>query len=315
MESIWTKSVSMPQFPKLEEDIRTQVLVIGGGLTGILCAYFLQQEGIDCCLLEKERICGGVTCNTTAKITSQQGLIYEKLLRKEGLEKTGLYLKACEQAKKQYQDLGWKISCDMEERDMYVYSRENREVLEKEINALGQLGHAAEFVESTDLPFEVAGALCVRNQLQFHPLKFAAAIAENLHIYENSGVREMKEYFALTESGSVAAQKVIIATHFPFINTRGSYYLKLHQDRAYVVAMKQAQKLQGMYVDAAAGGLSFRDYKDILIVGGASRKTGKTFRYGDKKELCGIDMLKEELTNYYPKAQFWQPGELRIVCR
>lgn len=305
MDSIWTDSVNMPEFPELEEDIRTQVLIIGGGMSGILCAYFLQEAGIDYCLLEKRRICSEITCNTTAKITSQQGAVYDELLRKEGLEVAGLFLKANEQAKKYYKDITTDISCDMEEKDAYMYARTDRELIEREAGALAKLGYASEFVENPGLPFETVGALRVPNQLQFHPLKFAGAIAKNLNIYENSGVREMTEYLALTEKGSVAAQKVIIATHFPFINTRGSYYLKLYQERAYVLALQNAPDVQGMYMDAVHGGMSFRNYKDYLLVGGASHRTGKkVFRGKDgKKSVCGMQFLKDEVAACLPQAK------------
>ena len=86
MSSLWTENIEMPEFPTLEKDIRTQVLIIGGGMAGVLCAYFLQQAGVDYCLLEKDRICQGVTGHTTAKITAQHGLIYEKSLQSMGQE-------------------------------------------------------------------------------------------------------------------------------------------------------------------------------------------------------------------------------------
>lgn len=71
MESIWENSVEMPKFNNLEGDIKTDVLVIGGGICGILCAYFLKQQGIDYILVEANSICSGITKNTTAKITSR----------------------------------------------------------------------------------------------------------------------------------------------------------------------------------------------------------------------------------------------------
>lgn len=305
MNSIWTESVSMPEFPDLDTDIRTQVLIIGGGMTGILCAYFLQEAGVDYCLLEKHRICSGITCNTTAKITSQQGALYDKLLKKEGVETAGLFLKANEQAKKYYKDLTTNISCDIEEKDAYVYARNDRELIEREMDALARLGYASEFVEKTKLPFETAGAMRISSQLQFHPLKFVSAIAKKLNIYENSEVREMTEYLALTEKGSVAAQKMIIATHFPFINTRGSYYLKLYQERAYVLALENAPDLEGMYMDAVHGGLSFRNYKNLLVVGGESHRTGKKkFRGNEgRKSVCGMQTLKDEVSQLLPRTK------------
>jgi len=80
MESIWQKSVELPTFPKLNGDISTDVLIIGGGITGILTAYFLKQNGVDCILADKRKICQGTTGHTTAKITYQHGLIYHTRL-------------------------------------------------------------------------------------------------------------------------------------------------------------------------------------------------------------------------------------------
>ncbi|MDD6058682.1 MAG: FAD-dependent oxidoreductase [Clostridiales bacterium] len=289
----------------MDSDIRTKVLIIGGGMTGILCAYFLHQEGADYCLLEQADIGGGTTCGTTAKITVLQGAIYDRLLKKEGMETAALYLKATEQAKKQYRALGHQVDCDMEEKDAYLYARTDRGLLERELTAIERLGHPAEFVEQTKLPFETAGALCCRNQLQFHPLKFMDKLAEGLHIYEQTKVKEMTEYFAVTENGSVAAEKVIVATHFPFLNTRGSYYLKLYQQRAYVVALRNAPDVDGMYMDAVPGGLSFRNAGELLVVGGKSHRTGTAvFRdEKEKKSICGMKAFEQEIRQLYPQTE------------
>ena len=80
MESIWTHTARLPQFPPLEGDANTQVLVIGGGMAGLLCAHELGRAGVQCLVAEAQTIAGGITKNTTAKITAQHGLIYGKLL-------------------------------------------------------------------------------------------------------------------------------------------------------------------------------------------------------------------------------------------
>ena len=98
MDSIWTKTVDMQTFPTLEGDVKTDVLIIGGGMAGILCAHFLQEQGVDYVLAEGRTICSGVTKNTTAKITSQHGLIYQKLQKQRGSEVAAMYLNANEEA-------------------------------------------------------------------------------------------------------------------------------------------------------------------------------------------------------------------------
>ena len=93
MDSLWTKTQTMPQFEPLQKNVDTDVLVVGGGMAGILCAWQLKQAGVDCVLVEQDRLCGGITKNTTAKITLQHGLIYHKLNDKLALLKKRKYSK------------------------------------------------------------------------------------------------------------------------------------------------------------------------------------------------------------------------------
>ncbi len=275
MESIWQQHSIKSSFPILRENIKTDVLIIGGGIAGILTAYFLHQKNIPYVLVEKNSICTGNTQNTTAKITSQHGLIYHKILQSEGTEKTLMYLKANESAVRKYKELCRTIDCDFEEKDNFVYSTNNRNILEDEISALSKIGYKAQFQKNLPLPIETAGAVCFKNQAQFNPLKFLREIAKDLNIYENTFIREMVGCTAKTADCTIEAKKVIVATHFPFINKHGSYSLKMYQDRSYVIALENAQNVSGMYVDEKKTGLSFRNYGNILLLGGGSHRTGK----------------------------------------
>lgn len=294
MESVWNGTVALPHFERLEGDRNTDVLIIGGGITGILCAYFLQERGIDYLLLEGEEICHGTTGNTTAKITAQHGLIYAKLLKKAGLERAKLYLEANQRAVQKYAELAAAIPCDFEERNAYVYSLDNRKKLEQEAEAYRMLGLDDEIVEPIELPFPTVGAVRMKKQAQFHPLKFISQIARTLKIYEHSFVTQLLPGKALTESGSVSYQKVIFATHFPIDNKHGAYFLKLYQHRSYVIALEQAAQIEGMYVDEAEKGMSFRCYDNLLFVGGAGHRTGK--KSGNWQQLRGF------ASKYYPDA-------------
>jgi len=91
MESIWTSGVERPHFESLNHDVKTDVLVVGGGIAGILCTYMLKKSGVDCVLVEANRIGCGITQNTTAKITCQHGLIYDKMIKRFGSETAKLY--------------------------------------------------------------------------------------------------------------------------------------------------------------------------------------------------------------------------------
>lgn len=294
MESIWQKSVQMPKFPKLNGDISIDVLIIGGGITGILTAYFLKQNGVDCILAEKRKICQGTTGHTTAKITYQHGLIYHKIFKSGGAEIARKYLEANQLAFDKYAELCKNIDCDYEQKDNYIYSLGDRGMLEQEMSALDKIGYPARFCEKLPLPFPTAGAVMFPDQAQFHPLKFLSVIAQELPIYENTFVKEMRGNTAVTDCGNITAKTVIVATHFPFINKHGSYFLKLYQHRSYVLALENAQDVNGMYVDESKTGLSFRNYGKYLLLGGGGHRTGK--QGGNWSELRHYAKL------YYPHA-------------
>lgn len=275
MDSIWPQTAQLPVFNSLRSDLKTDVLVIGGGMAGLLCAYKLTRSGVDCALVEADRIGGGITKNTTAKITSQHGLIYGKLIREFGADRARLYLEVNQRALEEYRALCRTMDCDFEEKDAFVYSLGSREKLDRELNALERLGFGAEFQADIPLPFPTAGAVKFKDQAQFHPLKFIAAIAGELRIFERTKVLELGPGKAVTTGGTISADKFIIATHFPVLNKHGGYFLKLYQHRSYVLALKNAPDVQGMYLDEDEKGLSFRNYGGLLLLGGGSHRTGR----------------------------------------
>ena len=295
MDSLWTKTKQLPTFPALQKDISTDVLIIGGGMAGILCAWQLRQAGIDCILVEQDRLCSGITKDTTAKITVQHGLIYHKLIRTFGEEKAKLYLQANQAALEQYRILCQTIDCDFETQDSFVYSPDNRVCIVKETVAFRKLGVDARIRSDLPLPFPVARAVQLKGQAQFHPLKFVAAIAAGLPIFEHTKVLELMPGKAVTSGGVIRAKKMIIATHFPLLNKHGGYFLKLYQHRSYVLALKGAPQIPGMYVDESKTGLSFRPYRDLLLLGGGSHRTGK--KGGNWQEL------EHFAARYFPQAQ------------
>ena len=295
MESLWKKETSLPRFEPLRGGIKTDVLIIGGGMAGLLCAHFLKEAGVDYALVEAETICSGVTGNTTAKITSQHGLIYADLLRRFGEEKARLYYEANQAAIEKYRRLCADMDGGFEEKDAYVYSLDGEEKLHRELEALARIGAEASFAETLRLPFPTAGAVRFPRQAQFHPLRFAAAIAEGLTIYEHSPVRELAPGAASTDGGRIRAENILVCTHFPFLNRHGFYYLKMYQNRSYAAAFTGAPDPGGMYLDESGKGLSFRSCGDKLILGGGAHRTGKP--------TGGWSSIEDFARRYYPDAR------------
>ncbi len=298
MKSVW-QDTALPEFAQLDGDIKTDVLIIGGGIAGILTAYFLHQNGIKYILVEKNRICGENTGNTTAKITVQHGLLYNKLLHSSGESAAKQYYQANAAAFDRYAELCRTIQCEYEIKDNFVYSLDSQK-LEKEMEALQKIGCCAEFCKEIPLPIKTAGAVKFPNQAQFNPLKFIAGITDGLNIYEHTFVREMIGCTAVTDRGRIIADQVVCATHFPFINKHGSYFVKLYQSRDYVIALENAQDVGGMYVDECDGGMSFRNYGSLLLLGGGGGRTGG--KNGAWAELRSFSH------QYYPHSRekfFW----------
>ena len=295
MDSLWKKSIAPRHFATLEGDAKTDVLIVGGGMAGLLCAYQLVRAGVACMLVEADRICNGVTADTTAKLTVQHGLIYDKLLRRHGIGAARAYWRAQNEALCAYRTIANEVECDFEEKDSYVYSLDNIRAIEREVAALKWVGAQAEFLTHTPLPFSVAGALRVPGQAQFHPLKFAFGIAKDLPIFEQTKVLEFIPGGVRTNRGTVRAKRIIVATHFPILNKHGGYFLKMYQHRSYVLALENAPDVRGMYVDESKTGLSFRNHAGLLLLGGGGHRTGK--KGGNWRELEGI------AAKYFPEAR------------
>lgn len=293
-DSLWLKESTLPSFPSLEEDLRVDVLIVGGGMAGILCAYQLHQKGISHALIEAETILGGVTGNTTAKITSQHGLCYHKLLKQFDEKTAKGYYQIHQEAIRQYEALASKIDCDFLRTNHYVYETGTPGELEKEMQALQKLGIPVVYTETVGIPVKTSGAIGFLHQAQFDPVKFIAGIVKDLPIYEHTKAQEFVGNTVKTGRCRIHARKIILATHFPILNKHGGYFLKLYQQRSYVVALENAGKVEGMYLGEGKEGLSFRNAGDLLLLGGGSCRTGK--------KSCGWQMLEQKAKQLYPGA-------------
>lgn len=295
MKSIWQNTTQKPTFKSFTGEINTDVLIVGGGLSGVLCAYMLDEAGINYTLIEAKEICNGITQNTTAKVTTQHGLIYDKIIKKYGIQAAQKYHTANNNALNKYRELCQKFNCDFEIKDAYVYTISDISKIKNEINAYKKIGVSANFATKTSLPFNILGAIKLKNQAQFNPLDFLYKLSKNLNIKEHTKLINLTPDSAETNSGKIHFKKAIVTTHFPLLNKHGSYFLKMYQHRSYVIALKNAQKVDGMYVDEDLKGLSFRNFGEYLLLGGGSHRTGKTG--GNWKEL------EYFAKKYYPNAK------------
>lgn len=277
MSSIWHQSARCVSKPPLNKDIKTEIAVIGGGLTGILTASLLAAEGKQVTVLDAASIGSGQTGSTTAKVTSQHGDIYHKLEQTLGTDTAGQYAEANQKAIRSYRQLirERNIQCDWEDTEACLYSTESNEPLLVEAEAQKRAGLNARFSEKTDLPFAVRGVVRLGAQGMLHPLKLLYALAEDLNIYENTRVLNVENDRITTESGCVQSEHIVFACHYPFINWPGAYFMRMHQERSYVLALTGAPKLTAYYYSVDPGGLSLRPAGEYLLLGGGSHRTGE----------------------------------------
>ncbi len=299
MESIWSSTVQIHERGALKEDLSVEAAVIGAGMAGILTAYLLEESGVPVVVLEADRIGSGQTQNTTAKITSQHGLIYSKLIKKMGPQKARLYAMAQEAAISEYGRIigDGGIKCHFEQLPSYLYSACQKDALWKEAQAAKELGLCAKFLEKADLPMEHVGAVCFEEQAQFHPLEFMDEISRGLVVYEKTKALSVKGNRIITNGGTVKAEHIIFASHYPFINVPGFYFAREHQERSYVIALENAMQPKGMYYSIDQGGLSLRNYENFLLVGGGAHRTGRNQKGGQYEEL------KKQAQMYFPTGK------------
>jgi glycine/D-amino acid oxidase-like deaminating enzyme len=297
MRSIWT-DVIIPERPRLTSDIETDVAVIGGGMAGILIAYQLARRGIDVAVLEAERVGSGQTAGTTAKITSQHGHVYARLIAQCGRERAEQYARANQAAIGEFERIieGENIACDFERRPAFLYSQRDPAPLEAELLAAKSLSLPVSQVPPAGLPFPSAGAVMFSDQAQFHPLKFLKAVSAKLTVYEHSRVERVEPDVLHAAGHVVRARHIVFASHYPFVNKPGYYFARIHQERSCVLALSGAPELPGMYISVGEGSHSLRMHGETLLLGGENYRSGENIpgRY---------DALLEAASRLFPGAR------------
>lgn len=313
--SFWLENKEKFNLNKLQDDINVDVCIVGGGITGVLCAYMLKESGLKVVLVEKNKLAEGVTGYTTAKLTSGHSIMYDKMKKDFGIDKAKLYFEANEWAINEAGRIVEKenIDCDFKKEDSYVLAQsvENMQVIKDEFETLNKIGANVELVNNTELPINIALGICYKNQAQFHVIKYLNAlinsIKDKIDIYEDTKVIDIDKksngYEVITKEHVISAKHVILATHYPIKNIPGYYFMKMYQERSYVVAVKTKKSVfEGMYITIDSPIRSFRnvDTEDgkIVLIGGEEHKSGE-----DKLRGSAYKNLENYAKTIYPDCE------------
>lgn len=292
-ESYWLATTPDSNYPALHGDIHVDIAIIGGGIVGLTTAYLLKEAGFSSiAVIEAGHILRGVTGHTTAKVTSQHHLIYDRLISKFGKRQAQQYAESNQAAIEKIDSIvnSRQIDCDFVRKPAYVYagSGDSTGKIRNEVQAARQLGLPASFEEKLPLPFETYGAVRFSNQAQFHPTKYLNALAgeihgDGCHIFEKTRALKIEgenPTTVTTDKGTVTAQKVIQATHYPIHDKPGMFFQRLYQSRSYVLGIRIRDPFpEGMFINVEEPARSLRSQRtdggELVLVTGEGHRTGE----------------------------------------
>ncbi|HKR49134.1 MAG TPA: FAD-dependent oxidoreductase [Pseudonocardiaceae bacterium] len=285
-ESLWLEAMPTDGYPRLEGDRTVDVAVLGAGITGLTTALLLTLRGARVAVLEADRVGGGVTGNNTAKVTALQSTMYSSLLRVHGRKAAVDYAAGSTAAVQRVAVLVDQqgIECDLQRRPALTIAMNETELptVQREAQAATNAGLPVSWTHDVDLPFPVAGAVRLDEQITLNPVRYARGLAEAIRragseVYEGSratGLHEGALCRVITKGGTVSAGHVVVATHYPVFD-RGGYFARLEAVRSYCLAATVRGPLpSAMSINAGSPTRSLNTYNDLLIVGGESHPAG-----------------------------------------
>ena len=245
--SIWNKNKKRRKYQKLNEDLSVDILIIGGGLTGLNTAYYLQDK--DICIVEANEIGFGVTLNSTAKINYLQEGIYNQIINDSNELNASIYLKSQKDAIKYLKEIIEKenIDCDFEQVPSYLFanSKEEINILEKEVSFLKKNGID---IKENELPISNRSykSYYVMDTYIFNPYKYLLGLSKilknKINIYEKTRifniVKEDDYYYCYTKDNVIKAKKVILACHYPFFLFPMIMPIRCSIEKSYIIVSK-----------------------------------------------------------------------------
>ena len=298
-QSFWRETGPALRFPSLDDDLKADVVVIGGGITGLTAAYLLLKARKSVVLLERDRVGGGETGHTTAHLTYQTDTRLSELVDRFGRDHAQAVWDAGVSAMDQIQEIAQTegIQCELAHIPGFLVAARDKDakkeagILQQEAMLASELGFDASFLEVA--PVTSRPTMRLGNQLKFHPLKYLAGLAAKIvqmggRIFELSDVSDFQESPLLVKVREhvVQCNHVVLATHVPLQATRSTLSATLLQSKLalYSTYAIGAEVPKGtvpemVWWDTADPYLYLRvekrDGYDYVILGGEDHKTGQ----------------------------------------
>ena len=299
METIWTKDYRDFNLPMVNEDIETPILIIGGGIAGLMCAYNLMKINKKFILIDAQKLARGVSAYSTAQVSIAHDNLYDEIKNKH---KTKIALEYYESQLEGLQIIKdiikeEKISCDYQEESTIIHAKEDKNLITiiNQYNLLKRYGNI-NLIKSKSKTFKYKLALEFPNQFIFNPVKYMNCIIDILiehkcELYENSRVTKIKKIsnryeVMINDDYYIYPDKIIMACHYPIKNPDNLYFAKIYQSKSYAVSFKTKLKIDANYVCLDEPYFYIRKYdKETLIIGGCDHFTGISTKNKNYYEL------------------------------
>lgn len=301
--SIWKNDLKNNSYNnRLEKNLKCDVLIIGGGITGLTTAFYLNDSNKDVVLIDKSTIGNGVTANSTGKLTVMQDIIYSKIERICDFETAYKYYKSQKCAMKLVDNIikTYNLDCDYKLSPSITFAQSIKEIvdLENEEKFYKKAKIKYKKISKLENGLPINYGLQINNMHVFNPVKFLIELKKqlkNVKIYEHVIAKEIKKtkgfYEVITNKGTIITKKVVVATHYPFFIKPGFIPFKTHIEKSYLLAANVDKVYDFNAINCGDDVISMRYYKNYMVMANNSHVTTDRDKYGKnfKKSLSKFD--------------------------
>ena len=276
-KSIWQKDLSKKVYKSISSDLECDILIIGGGMTGISTCYNLINKNKKIIMIDSGKFIGGVTSRSTGKITYLQDLKYQDIYNNYGIEEAKLYYESQKQATKiilnNIKDNN--IDCDLEKVSSVTFTFDEKENVKFRIeeNILNKLNikYYKEFSEI--LHDNIKNLIMVKNTYVFNPVKYLNELKKkitsdkNIGLFENSMAKKIEKkdsyYEVLVNNNTIKTNKIVLACNYPFFTIPGFIPFKTYLEKSYITATKVDNEERISAITSNYPYISYRYHKDF----------------------------------------------------
>ena len=270
--SIWKDTVRKKTFSTLSHNCDVDVLIIGGGITGVSTFYHLMNSNLKVMLVEQNKIASSVTGNSTGKLSYLQNDLIDKIRSSFNDDIAYQYIQSQKEAIHMVVDIikKEKIHCDLEEVNSYIYTNQNQEIEKlKNLESFYVQHHMSVVYKSVPL-LQSKYSFGVSDTYLFHPIKFIYGLLKNCNnfIYENTSITKIEknddDYLCYSKDYVIKAKWVVIASHYPYFNLPFLFPVKASLEKSYLSASLYKEHNVSI-ISYSNPFISIRNYKDYLI--------------------------------------------------